>query len=63
MSSYIKVILGSLILASMLVVINSALSHFLVSKPFNIFNVRSLILFIFVFLASITAIEESAEED
>ena len=63
MSSYIKIILGSLILASMLVVINSALSHFLVSNPFDIFNFRSIILFIIVFFVSITAIQDSAEED
>ena len=63
MSNYIKVILGSLILATMLVVINGALSHFFVSKPFNIFTVRSLFLFIIVFFVSITAISESTEEN
>ena len=63
MSSYIKFILGSLILASMLVVINGALSHYFISKPFNIFNVRSLILFIIAFTVTFTAISESTEEN
>ena len=50
MSSHNKFIPGSLILASMIVAINGIIRYFLVDESINIFNVRSLILFIIVFL-------------
>lgn len=61
MNKHIKVCLASIILATTVVVIHGFIGYFFASKIFNIFNFRSLILFIVVFFGSLTTIGEGTE--
>lgn len=63
MSNQIKTILSSLILALLIVGINGMIRLFFVDESFTIFNVRSLLLFIIVFIGCITTIGESTEKN
>lgn len=52
MGHQIKIILGSLILASIVVTINNVINYFFIGKMPDILNIRSIILFIIVFAIS-----------
>ena len=63
MSKQIKTIVSSLIISLLLVSINGMIRFFFVDESFTIFTVRSLLLFIIVFVGCITTIGESTEKN
>ena len=60
MTHYIKIIVGSLLFASIIVSINRVIGYFITGELGNLFNIRSIILFTIVFI--ISAVTTIAEE-
>ncbi len=53
MGRYIKIIVGSLLFATIIVSINRVIGYFMIGEFGNILNIRSIILFTIVFIICI----------
>ncbi|MFJ7934883.1 hypothetical protein [Sporosarcina sp. NPDC096371] len=52
MIHYIKIIVGSFLFATMIVVINNSIRYFIIGEFTSIINIRSVILFSIAFIIS-----------